>query len=494
MTTDLDLLREYSAQRSEKAFANVVARHVDLVFSTALRNVRSAQLAEEITQSVFIDLAKNAGRFKADTVLAAWLYQVTRRTALNVSRSESRRQAREQIAVELADMNATSSDWTQIEPCLDDAMEALDEPDRAAILLRYFENKSLREVGSALGIGDDAAQKRVSRAVERLRELFSKQNVTVGTSGLAVLISANAVQAAPVGSIAAISSAISLIGATAQTSTALIATKAIAMTTIQKTLVTVAITAAVGTSLYQAYETSRLREELRTSQRQAAAKIRQIETERDEASSQLAAQMAEADRSQEERSELFRLRGEVGRLRAKEQASANIPQRKTKQADVVAEPVINNLPKASWQDAGFATPLAALQTRGYSILNSDREKFRQSIFISDDARKILMDMFEKKVAANPKEAKVWVEGALKNNWDIEEGFLMPMIAENRDKGYLGYRVLSQEETGPNETILEVETQMASAPAKTETVKMRKFGENWKFVIDDEMLNRELGQK
>src|SRR2546428_2967190 len=103
-------------------------------------------------------------------------------------------------------MNATGSDWTHVEPLLDEAMHALDETDRAGGLLRYFENKSLREVGAALGTSDDAAQKRVSRAVERLREFFAKRGVTVGASGLAVVISANAVQAAPIGLAVTISS------------------------------------------------------------------------------------------------------------------------------------------------------------------------------------------------------------------------------------------------------------------------------------------------
>jgi len=169
MTADLELLRDYACEKSQEAFAELVRRHVDLVYSAALRQVRSPQLAEEVGQSVFTDLARDAANLKPDTILTAWLYQVTRRTAIDVVRRESRRQARERLAVEMAAMN-TATDWTHIEPLLDDAMEALDETDRAAILLRYFENKSLREVGQSLGTSDDAAQKRVSRAVERLRE------------------------------------------------------------------------------------------------------------------------------------------------------------------------------------------------------------------------------------------------------------------------------------------------------------------------------------
>ncbi|HEY5232163.1 MAG TPA: sigma-70 family RNA polymerase sigma factor [Verrucomicrobiae bacterium] len=252
MTSDLDLLRQFARENSQDAFTEIVRRHVNLVYSAALRQIRSPQLAEDISQSVFADLARDAGKLSNATggppVLTAWLYSVARRTAIDVIRKESRRQLREQIAVEMNDMNATANDWTQIEPLLDDAMAALDETDRSAILLRYFENKNLREVGASLNISDDAAQKRVSRAVERLREFFSKQKITVGASGLAVLISANAVQAAPVGLTSAISTAV-LAGAAA-TSTATITTKIIIMTTLQKTLVAASCIALAGTGIY----------------------------------------------------------------------------------------------------------------------------------------------------------------------------------------------------------------------------------------------------
>ena len=162
MTGDLDLLRQYARENSQDAFAEIVRRHLDLVYSAALRQVRSPELAEEIAQSVFADLARYAGKIGGAGVLpvsslAPWLYAVTRRTAIDAIRKESRRQLREQIAVEMNSMNATASDWTQIGPLLDDAMAALDETDRTAILLRYFESKNLREVGTALGTSDDAA-------------------------------------------------------------------------------------------------------------------------------------------------------------------------------------------------------------------------------------------------------------------------------------------------------------------------------------------------
>jgi len=320
MTSDLELLRDYTQHGSQEAFAELVRRHLNLVYSAALRQVRSPQLAEEVAQSVFTDLARNAGKLKPDTILTAWLYQVTRRTAIDVVRKESRRQLREQIATEINAMNATASDWTHVEPFLDEAMHALDDTDRTAVLLRYFENKTLREVGQTLGTSEDAAQKRVSRAVERLREFFSNRNVTIGASGLVVVISAHAVQAAPVGLAVTISAATVLAGTAVSTSTVIAATKAIAMTTLQKTLITATIAAAVGTGIYEARQASTLRTQVQTLQQQQAPlaeQIQQLQRERDDAAKRLAALQAENAKlkSGQNTAELLKLRGDVAQLR-----------------------------------------------------------------------------------------------------------------------------------------------------------------------------------
>jgi RNA polymerase sigma factor (sigma-70 family) len=327
MTSDLDLLGQYARENSQDAFAALVKRHVNLVYSAALRQVRSPQLAEEIAQSVFADLARDAGKLKPDTILTAWLYEVARRTAIDVIRKESRRQLREQIAVEMNAMNATANEWAQIEPLLDDAMAALDETDRAAILLRYFENKNLREVGDALNISDDAAQKRVSRAVEKLRELFSKRNVTIGSSGLAVLISANAVQSAPVGLAATISAAAVLAGTAIHTSTVIAATKIIAMTTLQKTFVVAALTAAIGTGIFEVHQNFQLREQVQTLLQTQNDQLAQWQRERDAATNQLAGLLAENAqlKSNSRENELLKLRGEVTRLKQANDDSANDP-------------------------------------------------------------------------------------------------------------------------------------------------------------------------
>jgi RNA polymerase sigma factor (sigma-70 family) len=320
MTSDLDLLRQFVRENSQDAFTEIVRRHLNLIYSAAFRQVRSVQLAEEVAQSVFADLARDAGKLKPDTILTAWLYSVTRRTAIDAIRKESRRQLREQIAVDMTNMNATSADWTQIEPLLDDAMAALDETDRSAILLRYFENKNLREVGETLGTNEDAAQKRVSRAVERLREFFSKRNVSIGASGLAVLISANAVQSAPIGLVVMISSAAVLAGTAVHSLTVIAATKTIAMTTLQKSIIGMTFAVVVGTGIFEVHQNSKLQNQIQTLQQQQAPlaeQIQELQRERDDATNQLAGLLAENAqlKSNSNENELLKLRGEVAQLK-----------------------------------------------------------------------------------------------------------------------------------------------------------------------------------
>jgi RNA polymerase sigma factor (sigma-70 family) len=314
--TDLELLARYASQNAEDAFSEIVRRHLDLVHSAALRQVRSPQLAEEVAQSTFLKLARHARKLAPGTILTAWLYQVTRREAIDVVRREARRQLREQIASQINAMNATAADWTHIEPLLDEATHALDDADRTAVLLRYFENKSLREVGQTLGTSEDAAQKRVSRAVERLRAFFAKRGPAIGASGLVAVISANAVQAAPVGLAGTISTAVALAGAAVQTSTAIAATNAIAMTTLQKTLVSIVITASLATPLFVHHRArAKVREQGQTL-RQSAEQLAKLRTENEEFSKLLAQPKSSQPVPNDQFSEVLKLRGDVGRLQA----------------------------------------------------------------------------------------------------------------------------------------------------------------------------------
>jgi uncharacterized protein (TIGR03435 family) len=196
---DIALLKQYAEEQSEAAFAGIVARYVNLVYSAALRSAGNAHAAREITQAVFIILARKAQTLGAKTVLSGWLYQTARLTAANYLRTEIRRQNREQEAYMQAILNEPESEaWRQIAPLLDDAIGRLGEKDRNAIVLRFFENKNLAEVGAALGASEDAAKMRVNRALEKLRKIFSKRGVNSTTAAIAGAVSANSVHTAPV--------------------------------------------------------------------------------------------------------------------------------------------------------------------------------------------------------------------------------------------------------------------------------------------------------
>ena len=150
MSDDMTLVREFAASRSDPAFAALVERHLGLVHSSALRQVGDAQLAEEITQAVFIILARKAGSLGAKTILSAWLYRTTRYAVSTHIRAAVRRTQREQEAYMQSTVNQPDADaaWTQLAPLLDDALAKLSAADRHAIVLRYFDGKSLGEVGA----------------------------------------------------------------------------------------------------------------------------------------------------------------------------------------------------------------------------------------------------------------------------------------------------------------------------------------------------------
>jgi RNA polymerase sigma factor (sigma-70 family) len=202
MTDDLSLLRAYGEQGSDDAFRTLLDRHLPLVHSSALRQVHDPQLAEEVTQAVFIILARKAHSLHAQVVLAGWLFRTTRYVAARAIRDEQRRQRRAQEVAHMEMLQSTpaiESSWNDVEPNLDEALANLGETDRHAILLRFFEKKELKEVGKVLGSTEDAAQKRVSRALDKLRGFLGRRGIALSTVTLAGALAQNAVQAAPLG-------------------------------------------------------------------------------------------------------------------------------------------------------------------------------------------------------------------------------------------------------------------------------------------------------
>jgi RNA polymerase sigma factor (sigma-70 family) len=317
---DLTLLREYARRNSEDAFAALVARHVNLVYSVARRQVQDAHLAEEITQAVFIILARKAAALGDNVVLSGWLCRTARYAAANALTIQRRRRRREQEAhmQNLLNEPETGDAWTHIAPLLDDAMEKLGRKDHDALVLRFFENKNFAEVGAALGASEDAAKMRVGRALEKLRKIFSKRGVALTAGAIAGAVSANSVQAAPAG-LAATITAVSLSG-TAITATvaALAAAKTIAMTTLQKTAITAALVVTAGAGIFEARQNIQLRTQnqtLRQQQAPLAEQIRTLQSQRDEATNRLAALAEDIARNKSNNLELLRLRGMAGAAR-----------------------------------------------------------------------------------------------------------------------------------------------------------------------------------
>jgi RNA polymerase sigma factor (sigma-70 family) len=207
---DWQLLNDYATGNSEEAFRALAERYAGMVYHAALRQSGNPDTAQEITQAVFIALARKAGKIPKQTILYGWLFRATRFAVLKRLRDDDCRRRREEQALDM--QNQTQSDDSdaareKTAALLDDALELLSSSDREAVMMRYFGDKSHKEVAPALGVSEDTAKKRVSRALERLRAIFARHGVAVPSAALAASLAAHSAQAAPLGLPAAIAAA-----------------------------------------------------------------------------------------------------------------------------------------------------------------------------------------------------------------------------------------------------------------------------------------------
>ncbi|HUC85111.1 MAG TPA: sigma-70 family RNA polymerase sigma factor [Candidatus Acidoferrales bacterium] len=383
MSEDAELLRRYTENHSEEAFAELIRRHVDLVHSAALRLVNGdAHRAQDVTQQVFTEFARQAKRLARHPTLVGWLYTTTRWAALRAVRTERRRSAREQEANamnELLRESAPQPDWERLRPVLEDAMHELRESDRSAVLLRYFQNKSLKEVGIALGLGENAARMRVDRALDKLRGVLLQRGVAT-SSTLAALISANAVQLAPSG-LAASLAATSPAAAAAGTVTLL---KIMTATQFKLGISALVVAGATTALVFQHQTQSRLRQENESLRREMA----QLKTDNASLSNRLGASADARPQPGDQFAELLRLRGQVAVLRQQkgdlEQALAKAPKAPPRGQIAASVPSTSPLPDDYPKTADDATKsMFELLARGDGdgLTNFDIEGGPQAIGI-----------------------------------------------------------------------------------------------------------------
>ena len=197
---DWQLLKDYATNHSEEAFRALVERYAGMVYHAALRQTGDPHAAEEAGQVVFLALAQKAGRIPRQATLHGWLFRVTRFAVLNRARTDANCGRREQKALVMQptiEPNEADSTWERLTPLLNDALDGLSAADRELLMIRFFGEKSHKEVAAALGVSEETARKRLSRAIERLREIFARQGVVVSSVALAAAFAAHGAQAAP---------------------------------------------------------------------------------------------------------------------------------------------------------------------------------------------------------------------------------------------------------------------------------------------------------
>jgi RNA polymerase sigma factor (sigma-70 family) len=317
MMDDATLLRRYAEDRSEGDFAELVRRHLNLVYSAALRQVNGdTHLAQDVTQLVFTDLARKAAQLAGHRVLAGWLHTSTRFAAAKLVRGEQRRRTREQETSLMQEPDPSASlDWERVRPVLDEALGEMDDRDREAILLRYLEGCDFAQVGAKLALTDNAARMRVDRAIDKLRILLARRGVTSTAAALSLVLGSQAVVAAPAG-LAGTVTCTALAGAgTAATLTFMSLTK------LQLGVAGAVVLAGGGLFLNESQASARLRAELAALPAVSSA----AETDRLRAANrELARAAAEAETIRVEEVDWDRLRAEAGALQARQAENSRL--------------------------------------------------------------------------------------------------------------------------------------------------------------------------
>ncbi len=314
MTDDAELIRRYAEQRSEEAFAELVRRHLGLVYAAALRRLGGdAHGAADVAQGVFVKLARDAARLSGHAALTGWFYAATRHAAVDAIRANQRWAAREREAFTMNEIlsaevrggsaDAGDAEWARLRPVLDAAMDELGERDREAVLLRYFEQRPFAEIGATLRVSEDAARMRVERALEKLRRVLARRGVTSTGAALGVVLAQQAVGAAPAGLAGSVVTAAGTAFAGAGAAGVAVEIFGFMSTTKLGVAGAVVLLVLVGLATYQ--------------QQQRATVEQEVTGLRREHGARLTALVAKEDRARVVEQELGRLNGEIEATRLK---------------------------------------------------------------------------------------------------------------------------------------------------------------------------------
>lgn len=379
--SDAQLLRDFASTGSEEAFAELVRRYVDLVYSAALRMVCDSHLAQDVTQGTFLALSRNASELVECSFLSGWLHRTAQNIAAQTVRTEVRRRVREEKASIMNEVLAGESeaDWGEVSQHLDAALGELSEVDRGVILQRYFERRSAQEISVTLGVSEDAAQRRVARAVQRLRDFFAKRGVTVGTGGIIALVSAHAVEAAPLGMAASVTAAIAMAGTTGATSAVTgTAFKFMATTLLKPILMTGAAIAVSVALVVQHQRMEALGKEklgLQTQLAQNEATVAELVEKAKKGSGQVG--------SDPRLAELVQLRNEVSRLHALEAEWSKERQAALKQAAGKAATDAARQETEEQFEARLTSQVSGFKQIGLKLRVMDRKKTLNDAFAAN---------------------------------------------------------------------------------------------------------------
>jgi RNA polymerase sigma factor (sigma-70 family) len=433
-------------------------------------------LAEEVTQGAFLALAQHSVRLQRRSSLTGWLYETTRNLSINTVRSEERRRQRECEAATMKTLIVDESQetWHQLALHLDEAIAQLKRGEREVILWRYFEHKTAEQIGVRLGLGPDAAQKRVARAMDHLRGIFAKRGITISAASLAAILSAEAVKAAPAGlAVAVIAAANGLASLTTTSTIQLI---------MASTQAKIGIAALVATSVttpivLQHLANQGLKEEVAVLRQQTA------ETEKlreDGERLRTEARSSERQRAKEQ-TELARLRGELAALKARETKAEAVSKAKastkaeSKTADAAQASTGKLLLAGEMRNVGFADPESTYQTLQWAKMKGDTNVISNALAWGDEHTRAEVEAV---FAAAPE--------AVRAKYASADEYMLSLFDHSGPQDdrhtLVSSRILKQDVSGEDAS-LQIEYNWADGSTTTGPMRFVQIGNDWRQALN-----------